>query len=179
MQQLILLIMALFIGCNENKISFINIEENMHAIQTLSTQERTIAESYINNATKNDYKLITTKELKAKLDSNDDMEIIAVVPRGIYSLGFIRGAKNFEFGDEFSGNWGNDTKNTQDKFIGFLGDKQQEIIFYDNGTNNATTAAIWAKKLGYENVSILVGGFVGWRERDFEISFDMPECCRI
>lgn len=180
MQKLILFIaILLFVGCDKNQISFINIEENMNNIEALNTQEKAILESHIKNAKENNYNLITTKELKNKLDSGGDMQIIAVVPRGIYILGFIKNTKNFEFNNNFSGIWEKDTNNPQDKFIEFLGDKQKEIIFYDNGEGATITAAIWAKKLGYDNVAILVGGFKGWRERNFEISFDIPECCQI
>ncbi len=180
MQQLIFVVMmVLFIGCNKDEVSFINIENNINNTQILTTKEREIAKSHIENAKKYNYKLITTIDLKHKLDNNENIEIIAVVPIGLYTLGFIKGAKNFEFNSEFSGIWEEDTKNPKEKFLEFLGNKDKEIIFYDNGETNAITATIWAKNLGYQNVSILIGGFIGWRERNFEISFDMPECCRI
>lgn len=180
MQKLILIIaIFLFIGCNEEKISFINIENNINNIQALNVKEKEIAQSYIENAKNNNYKLITSIELKSKIDNNENIQIIAVVPRGNYILGFIKGAKNFEFNNVFSGIWNDDTKNQKEKFIEFLGDKEKEIIFYDNNDDRANTAAIWAKKLGYKNVSILIGGFTNWRERNFEVSFDMPECCKM
>lgn len=179
MQKLILFVaILLFIGCDE-KISFIDIEENINHLESLNSQEREIAQMQIKHAKENNYRLITTKELKDKLESGGDLQIIAAIPRGIYTLGFIKNAKNFEFSNNFSGIWEKDTKGSKDKFIDFLGDRKKEIIFYDNGENTAITAAIWAKKLGYENVAILIGGFKGWKERDFEISFDIPTCCQI
>lgn len=174
MQQLVLLIigMIFIIGCSNNEISDIKDNEQM-------LTEREKIDLHIQSAKNNDYKLITALELKNRLDDNDDIQIIAVVPRGIYILGFIKGAKNFEFNNEFSGIWENDANDKKDKFIEFLGNKEKEIILYDTGESNAITAAIWAKKLGYSNVSILIGGFKEWRDKNFEISFDIPECCQI
>ena len=179
MQKLVLFIIILFfIGCNK-EISLLKIEENLNDLNSLNTQEKAIAEEKIERAKENHYILITTKELKNKIDKNENIQIIATIPRGKYILGFIKNAKNFEFNENFSGIWEKDTKESKEKFMDFLGSKKKEIIFYDNGENSATTAAIWAKKLGYKNVGLLVCGFESWKERDFEISFDMPKCCQI
>lgn len=182
MKILVLIIAIMFMGCgNEKNISFVNIEDHLQTMESLNSSEKLIAENILKNAKDGNYKLISTKELNNALQNGENMEIIATIPRGIYILGFIKGAKNFEFQSVFSGKWENDVKqNTQEKFISFLGDdKNKKIIFYDNGENSAHSGILWAKNLGYRNIYLLVGNFRGWKERNLEISFDMPECCQM
>lgn len=180
MKIVLFILLMIFIGCeNKEGISFAKIEDNIKTLESLNKNEILIAQNILEDAKIYDYKLISTKELESLLENGADMQIIATIPKGIYILGFIKGAKNFEFKSAFSGVWEDDTKNTKEKFFEFLGDKNKKIIFYDNGENSARSGVLWAKKLGYNDVYLLAGNFQGWKERNFEISFDMPECCRM
>lgn len=137
------------------------------------------------------YWLLLPDELSKNLDS---YIIIATLPRGIYNLGLIPNAKHFEFalsptlndnGTEW--NWEADAlSRAQSEFVAFLGsERDAKIIFYDSGEHNfspmgsANVAIMWAKHLGYTNVSRLVGGFNAWRDLKLPITTQMPHCCEM
>lgn len=137
------------------------------------------------------YKLISPKELNEI--NNEEIVIIASVPRGIYNLGLIPNAKNFEFAkspsvndDGSEWNWQADALNReQSEFIEFLGnDKDKKIIFYDSGEDiispigSAHIGLMWAKQLGYNNLYRLIGGMEAWREFNLPITTQMPSCCQ-
>lgn len=134
------------------------------------------------------YKLITAPQLEGA----DESIIIATLPRGIYNLGLIDGAKHFEFaksitfndnGSEW--NWDKDALGrAKSEFVEFLGeDKGAMIVFYDEGEDvfapfgSAHTALIWARHLGYTNLYRLVGGFGAWKGLGLPTTTEMPECC--
>ncbi|WP_181646774.1 rhodanese-like domain-containing protein [Helicobacter sp. 16-1353] len=155
-------------------------QDSKNAIDSANSGEsKKVAESKSPGDSKDSAKSSGDSADSTSATDSSNLQIITTIPRGIYILGFIKGAKNFEFNADFSGVWESDTKNEQAKFFEFLGDKNNKIIFYDNGENSAKTGALWAKKLGYKNVYLLAGNFQSWRENNFEISFDMPECCQM
>ena len=134
------------------------------------------------------YKLITAPQLERA----DEAIIIATLPRGIYNLGLIDGAKHFEFaksitfndnGSEW--NWDKDALGrAKSELVEFLGeDKGAMILFYDEGEDvfapfgSAHTALIWARHLGYTNLYRLVGGFGAWKGLGLPTTTEMPECC--
>lgn len=134
------------------------------------------------------YKLITAPQLERA----DEAIIIATLPRGIYNLGLIDGAKHFEFaksitfndnGSEW--NWDKDALGrAKSELVEFLGeDKGAMIVFYDEGEDvfapfgSAHTALIWARHLGYTNLYRLVGGFGAWKGLGLPTTTEMPECC--
>ena len=119
---------------------------------------------------------------------------MATLPRGVYNLGLIPNAKHFEFalspslndnGSEW--NWEADAlSRKQDEFIALLGkDKDSKIVFYDSGEyglspmGSAVVGIMWAKKLGYNNIYYLVGGFNAWKDLKLPISTEAPHCCQM
>ncbi|WP_394954753.1 rhodanese-like domain-containing protein [uncultured Helicobacter sp.] len=143
----------------------------------------------IQRARASGYELIDSHTLARNLDS---YIIIATLPRGIYNLGLIPGAKHFGFAKSPSGQeigktdqWTQDALNrSQQEFIEFLGaQKDAKILFYDEGDDifapvgSAHTALLWAKSLGYTNLYRLVGGFGAWKALGNPISTQKPHCC--
>lgn len=137
------------------------------------------------------YTIILPDELAKDMQS---YIIMATLPRGVYNLGLIPNAKHFEFalspslndnGSEW--NWEADSlSRTQDEFLALLGeDKNAKIVFYDSGEygfspmGSAIVAIMWAKKLGYNNVYRLVGGFNAWKDLKLPISTEVPHCCQM
>lgn len=127
-----------------------------------------------------DFKIMTIDALHSRL-TRESPTIIAAMPRGIYTLGFIKGAKNIGFGAKYSGIWENDALDsaTMARFVELLGDKKGEIVVYDNGDGGAFSAIAWAKKLGYANIAYLEGGLPKWRAAGYEVSYEMPKCCQM
>ena len=168
MKYILIVLIIFFNACKKENISFANIEDNLNNELNLNEAEKLIAKKIIENAKNNDFKLITSKELE-EIINELNLEIIASIPRGIYNLGFIENAKNFEF----------DKKSEEEKkrleFL--LGDKKNKIVFYDNGDGGAINTLLWAKELGYKNLYYLVGNFSAWKERNYFISLESPMCC--
>lgn len=145
----------------------------------------------IQRAQASGYQLIDSDTLAQNLDS---FVIIATLPRGIYNLGLIPGAKHFGFakspslqevGKTPQDQWTQDALNrSQQEFVEFLGvDKDAQIVFYDEGDDifapvgSAHTGILWAKNLGYTNLYRLVGGFGAWKAQGNPISTQKPHCC--
>ena len=137
------------------------------------------------------YTIILPDELAKNLES---YTIIATLPRGVYNLGLIPSAKHFEFalspsfndnGSEW--NWEADgLSRSQNELVSLLGeDKNAKIVFYDSGEygfspmGSAVVGIMWAKKLGYNNVYYLVGGFNAWKDLKLPISTEVPHCCQM
>lgn len=181
--RIIIIFCLFFVACQQDyKPSYSKIEANLNNIENLHPSEQIIAQKLNNISQKFNIGLISSIALNEALEREKNMQIIASIPRGIYILGFIKNAKNFPFKPIFSDDWREsviDSANfTREKFMEFLGDKNTTIIFYDNGDGSAINAARWAQKMDYMDVNILSGNFNAWREMGFEISFDMPECCK-
>lgn len=168
MKYFLIVLILFFNGCKKENISFANIEDNLNNELNLNEAEKLIAKNIIENAKNNDFKLITSKELE-EIINELNLEIIAAIPRGVYNLGFIENAKNFEFSERSS------TAKERLEFL--LGDKKNKIVFYDNGDGGAINTLLWAKELGYKNLYYLVGNFSAWKERNYFISFESPMCC--
>lgn len=168
MKYILIALILCFSGCKKENISFAKIEDNLNNELNLNRAEKLIAKNIVENAKNFDYQLITSQELE-KIINQSNLEIIAVMPRGIYNLGFIENAKNFEF----------DKKSEEEKkrleFL--LGEKENKIIFYDNGDGGAINALLLAKEMGYKNLYYLIGNFSAWKERNYYISFESPMCC--
>ena len=58
------------------------------------------------------------------------------------------------------------------------------VVIYDSGSgshylsSSADTACLWAKKLGFEKVYMLVGGFKAWKEGGYPTTLEAPSCCK-
>lgn len=193
----LLLSLLAFVGCGEKKkevtlsegidtvVEKLQLGEKPSAPQTLIDD----AEIIINRANNGGYTLITPKELSKLINSNSPLSILNVSPKGEYLLGMIPKAKNFEIsssGKNPNGSLVWDSKvGTQEKFIKKMGgDKKRVVVIYDGGSgshylsSSADTACLWAKKLGFEKVYLLVGGFKAWKEQGYPVTLEAPSCCK-
>jgi thiosulfate/3-mercaptopyruvate sulfurtransferase len=114
------------------------------------------------------YDVITTEELKKLIDSGKEILIIDTMPyEDSYKKQHIPGAKQFLFPIPEMETW--DTKETdgktQDDFAALLGpDKDKTIVIYCGFVKctRSHNGAMWAKKLGYNNVLRQPGGIYAW-----------------
>ena len=114
------------------------------------------------------YDLITTEELKNLIDSGKEVLVVDTMPyEDSYQKQHIPGAKQFLFPIPEMVSW--DTKETdgrtQDDFAALLGpDKEKTIVIYCGFVKctRSHNGAMWAKKLGYNNVLRHPGGIYAW-----------------
>ena len=115
------------------------------------------------------YDIVTTEELKGMIDAKKDLLIIDTMPfADSYQKNHIPGAKQFLFPIAAMPEW--DMKETDgktvDDFKALLGpDKERTIIVYCGFVKctRSHNGAVWAKKLGYTNVSRHPGGIFAWK----------------
>lgn len=121
------------------------------------------------------YDVITTEELQAVLKAGEKVVLIDTMPyEDSYKKGHIPGAKQFLFPIPDMNTW--DVKETdgksQEDYQKLLGpDKDRKIIVYCGFVKctRSHNGAIWAKKLGYTNVSRYPGGIFAWRGADYQV----------
>jgi thiosulfate/3-mercaptopyruvate sulfurtransferase len=138
------------------------------------TETETVAVKLVRDTAKGGYQLITTKELKDLIDSKKDILIIDTMPyEDSYKKEHIPGAKQFLFPIPDMVTW--DSKETNGKteadFLALLGpDKNRQIIIYCGFVKctRSHNGALWAKKLGFTNVSRYPGGIFAWKGQGFE-----------
>jgi thiosulfate/3-mercaptopyruvate sulfurtransferase len=115
------------------------------------------------------YGIVTTEELKGLIDAGKDVLIIDTMPyEDSYKKNHIPGAKQFLFPIPDMKEW--DAKETDGKsvedFKALLGpDKNRTIVVYCGFVKctRSHNGAVWAKKLGYTNVSRHLGGIFAWK----------------
>ena len=118
------------------------------------------------------YDVVTTVELKQWIDADKEMLIVDTMPyEASYKKNHIPGAKQFLFPIPGMAAW--DTKETdgktQDEFEALLGpDKTRTIVIYCGFVKctRSHNGAVWAKKLGYQNVYRHPGGIFAWKGAD-------------
>ncbi len=121
------------------------------------------------------YNLITTEELKQKIDAGADMLIVDTMPfEASYQKQHVPGAVQFLFPIPDMPKW--DAKETdgktQEDFIKLLGpDKNKMIVIYCGFVKctRSHNGAAWAVKLGYKNVYRYAGGIFAWRGAEYPI----------
>jgi thiosulfate/3-mercaptopyruvate sulfurtransferase len=121
------------------------------------------------------YDVITTEELKNLLDSGKDVLVIDTMPyEDSYQKQHIPGAEQFLFPIPEMETW--DSKETDgktmDDFVALLGpDKDKTIVIYCGFVKctRSHNGAMWAKKLGYNNVLRQPGGIYAWLGADYPI----------
>jgi thiosulfate/3-mercaptopyruvate sulfurtransferase len=118
------------------------------------------------------YKLLNTEEFKYMYDNRKDILIVNALPlqEGGYDPYDIVKSIRIPFSlDELE----EMTAEQQKQFTDTLGnDKDKVIIFYCAQTapgNYSHTAALWAKKLGYNNVYRFLGGIKSWIEKKYPL----------
>jgi thiosulfate/3-mercaptopyruvate sulfurtransferase len=124
---------------------------------------------------KGGYHVITTEELQGVLKGGEDVVLIDTMPyEDSYKKGHIPKAKQFLFPIPDMNEWDNketDGKSLED-FAALLGsDKNKKIIFYCGFVKctRSHNGAVWAKKLGYNNVYRQPGGIFAWRGAEYEV----------
>ncbi len=110
-------------------------------------------------AAKSNLTTVTVEEIKARLDTFAVFNLIDVRETSEHNHGYIPGAVNISRGTlEF--------KIGDEEFWVSTGfyypEKTEEFVLYCKKGNRSILAAESLKKLGYENVSIIEGGFKKW-----------------
>lgn len=121
------------------------------------------------------YNLISTEELKAMIDRNEDLVIIDTMPyEASYKKNHIPGAYQFLFPIPDMETW--DSAETGGKsmedYIALLGpDKNRTIVIYCGFVKctRSHNGAVWATKLGYRNVYRQPGGIFAWKGAEYPV----------
>jgi rhodanese-related sulfurtransferase len=121
------------------------------------------------------YDVISTEELKKAIDAGEEMLIIDTMPyEASYKKNHVPGAKQFLFPIPEMKAW--DEKETggktEEDYKALLGpDKAQKIVVYCGFVKctRSHNGALWAKKLGYTNVSRYPGGIFAWKGAEYEV----------
>ena len=124
---------------------------------------------------KGGYSIITTEELKAKMDAGTDMVIVDTMPyEDSYKKNHIPGAKQFLFPIAEMQQW--DVKETDGKtqqdFEQLLGpDKGKMVVIYCGFVKctRSDNGAVWARNLGYTNVYRHPGGIFAWKGAGYPV----------
>lgn len=120
------------------------------------------------------YDVITTEELKGLIDSGKEVVIVDTMPYDAsYKKSHVPGAKQFLFPIPEMKTW--DSKKTdnrsQEDFAALLGPDKDAIVVIYCGFVKCTRShngAMWAKKLGYNNVLRHPGGIFAWKGAGYE-----------
>ena len=123
-----------------------------------------------------EYDLITTAELAELIKAGEDVLIIDTMPfEASYKKGHVPTAKQFLFPIPDMVTW--DSKETdgrsQEDYAKLLGpDKDKKIIVYCGFVKctRSHNGAVWAKKLGYNNVYRYPGGIFAWKGADNKVA---------
>lgn len=121
------------------------------------------------------YGIVTTEELKQMVDEGKDILIVDTMPyEASYKKGHVPGAKQFLFPIPDMAEWDSsetDGKSEKD-YADLLGpDKSRTIIVYCGFVKctRSHNGAVWARKMGYENVYRHPGGIFAWKGADLPV----------
>jgi rhodanese-related sulfurtransferase len=121
------------------------------------------------------YKIVTTDELKTWIDQNKDMVIVDTMPyEASYKKNHVSGAVQLLFPIPDMNTWDTNetagkTKEDYEKLLG--PDKNKTIVVYCGFVKctRSHNGAVWAKKLGYQNVYRHPGGIKAWKEAKYPV----------
>jgi thiosulfate/3-mercaptopyruvate sulfurtransferase len=151
-------ILAFLSGCGQGSLT--NKE--------LKTEKTAV--NLVREVNRGGYEVVDTPELKAWIDAKKDMLIIDTMPfAASYKKNHIPTAVNFEFPIPEVKEL-NDAKKAE--FIKILGpDHERVLVFYCGFTTctRSHNGAMWAKKLGYNNVYRQPGGIKAWMEAKYPV----------
>jgi rhodanese-related sulfurtransferase len=111
------------------------------------------------------YRIVTTADLKAWVDTKKDMLLIDTMPfEDSYKKNHIPGAVNFVFPIPEVTEMNEQQQADFEKVLG--PDKDKMLVFYCGFVKctRSHNGALWAKKLGYTNVYRHPGGIKAWLE---------------
>lgn len=121
------------------------------------------------------YDVVTTAELKQWQDEGREMLIIDTMPfEDSYKKAHVPGAVQFLFPIPDMKEWDKnetDGKNPEE-FEALLGpDKNRQIVIYCGfvSCTRSHNGAVWAKKLGYNNVFRYPGGVFAWKGAGYPV----------
>ncbi len=121
------------------------------------------------------YDVVTADELKKWMDEKKDMVIVDTMPyEASYKKGHVSGAVQLLFPIPEMNEWKTSETNgkTKTDFEALLGPDKNKIIVIYCGFVKCTRShngAMWAKKLGYNNVYRFAGGIFAWKGADYPI----------
>ena len=106
-------------------------------------------------------KMISAQDLKARLDSGDDIMVVDTLVPEHFERMHIPGAKQacvYEI-------------NFMDQMAEIAPDKSALLVLYGSSphTHTAFSAEEKLERAGYANVLVLQGGLQGWREAGYEL----------
>ncbi len=121
------------------------------------------------------YNLVTAAELKKWMEEKKDMVIVDTMPyEDSYKKAHLPGAIQFLFPIPDMNEW--NPKETGEKspadYEKLLGSDKNKVIVVYCGFVKCTRShngAVWAKKLGYQNVYRFAGGIYAWKGSDYEV----------
>lgn len=122
------------------------------------------------------YSLVTTMELKQWIDEGRDLLILDTMPyEASYKKNHIPGAKQMIFPIPEMTQWQTDKtgSKSQADFKDLLGeDKNRTVVVYCGFVKctRSHNGAMWAKKLGYQNVYRYSGGIFAWKGAELAVS---------
>ncbi|MEN6624498.1 MAG: rhodanese-like domain-containing protein [Smithella sp.] len=129
-----------------------------------------IAVTFTKEVQRGNYKIVATQELKSWIDSKRPMLIVDTMPyEASYKKQHIPGAVQMEFPIPEMTKLDDKTKDAMAKILG--PDKNRLIVFYCGFVKctRSHNGAMWAVKLGYNNVYRHPGGIKAWSEADYQI----------
>lgn len=114
------------------------------------------------------YQMISTEELKNKVDAKEDMVLVDTMPAKSYNKNHIPGAVNAELPVTME----EVTPEQREAFVKALGtDKNKEIILYCGfvACERSHVGALIAKEEGFTNVVRHPGGIGAWMEAQYPV----------
>lgn len=138
-------------------------------------QKEKLAVDLARDAHEGEYRLVTTAELKQWTEKDKEMVIVDCMPfQASYAEQHIPGAVQFLFPKEDMTRWDSSKTGGKSKeaFLELLGpDKERTLVFYCGflKCDRSHNGAMWASKLGYENVYRYPAGIKGWMEADYPV----------
>jgi rhodanese-related sulfurtransferase len=137
---------------------------------TRELQTEKIAATFCAEVQRGKYQVVTTPELREWIDNKKSMLLVDTMPyEDSYKKNHIPGAKQMEFPIPELTTL--DDK-TRDELLELLGsDKNRTIVFYCGFTKctRSHNAAMWAVRLGYNDVYRLPGGVKAWKEAGYAL----------
>lgn len=124
-----------------------------------------------------EYTMLTTKELRKRLQEGDQASYLLVdaMPANSFAKEHIEGAKNFLFPKDAMNTWDSTETGGKSKadYEDFLGpDKKRPIFVYCGFVKclRSHNAAMWARRLGYEVVQRHPGGLFAWKGAGYPLA---------
>ncbi len=171
-------ISKVFVGCCTVLICYCLSFSEVHAFGKNKFEKEVEKENgavkLVREVMRGGYGIITTQELNDLRVSKKDVVIVDTMPyEASYKKNHIPGAVQFLFPIPEMEKW--ESKETAGKskedFMALLGDDKKKTIVVYCGFVKCTRShngAMWAKRLGYENVLRHPGGIFAWKGADFD-----------